>query len=117
AEQFVDLLYGPAVHLLHRLYPLLQERFELPDLIGIQAQFLLEAFSKPVTHLCLRRPFPLLFPGLTPANDCAGNSAGDEDRRQVEDDFPFGQVFHGYRLMRMAESAMATGPGSPSFQD
>ena len=54
---------------------------------------------------------------LLEANDGAGNAARDKDRRQIENDFPFSQVFHGYMLMRIAESAMVAGLGSPSFQD
>ena len=44
-----------------------------------------------------------------------GHAADEENRGQIHDDFVFGQMTHGNMLIRIAESAMATEPGSRSF--
>src|SRR6185369_13391596 len=112
ANEFLEILHRAGAYFLHGRYPLLQEWFQSLQLLRSQTEFRAKLVSKRITNALRCRRFPLLFPVFTQADDRAGHTARDKNRRQVKNDFPFGQVFHGYRLIRMAESAMATGPGS-----
>src|SRR5438445_12829619 len=99
----------------HLLRSPLQDRGNLLHLVRPQVEFGLKTMTVMVANLlAIRRLRPSFF-GARPTQHRAGHAADQEDRGQIHDDFVFGEMAHGNMLKRIAESAMATEPGSRSF--
>src|SRR2546429_8875963 len=115
ANDLFDLFDRPRTNGIHLLPAFLENRLDFPNLLRPQVELGLQTMPDAVANrLAVRRVPPSLF-GAGPAQHSAGHAADEENRGQIHDDFVFGQMTHGNMLIRIAESAMATEPGSRSF--
>src|SRR5437773_2012161 len=115
ANDLFDFFDRPRMNGIHLLRAFLENRVDFPHLVRPQIELGLQTMADTVAdRLAIRRVPPSFF-GAGPAQHTPRHAADEENRGQIHDDFVFGQMTHGNMLIRIAESAMATEPGSRSF--